>query len=80
MITLKQSDYELCKNLRERIYDALPKGEPTIPSVVGKAMNINRRVALNALNQLEADGKLVSELGSVKFEDTTCRCRIFTKL
>ncbi len=80
LITLKQSDYELCKTFREQVYDALPKGEPTIPSVVGKAMGVDRRVALNALNQLEKEGKLVSERGSVRFEDATCRCRIFTKL
>tara|TARA_R110002020_G_scaffold326056_3_gene541784 strand:+ start:594 stop:857 length:264 start_codon:yes stop_codon:yes gene_type:complete len=80
LITLKQSDYELCKTFREQVYDALPKGEPTIPSVVGKAMGVNRRVALNALNQLENEGKLTSEMGSVRFEDATCRCRIFKKL
>jgi len=80
LITLKQSDYELCKTFRERVYDALPKGEKTIPSVVGKAMGVDRRVALTALNQLEKEGKLNSEWGSVKFENSTCRCRIFTKL
>mgnify|MGYP001242111848 CR=1 FL=1 len=80
LITLDDSDFELIKTFRERVYDALPRGKKTIPSVVGKAMGVNRRVALNALSQLEKEGKLTSELGTIKFEKSTSRCRIFTKL
>ncbi|MBC8430170.1 MAG: hypothetical protein H8D92_02100 [Pelagibacteraceae bacterium] len=80
VITLKESDFELCKTFRERVYDALPKGEQTIASIVAKAMGSTRRVASNALDQLEHEGKLVSERGSVKFDGSTSRCRIFRKL
>ena len=80
VITLDDSDFELCKSFRQRVYDALPKGKRTIPSVVASAMGVDRRVALNALAQLEDEGKLESEMGTVKFEKSTSRCRIFTKL
>ena len=48
-ITLEDSDLELCKSFRERVYDALPKGKTTIPSIVAKAMGVDRRSALMAL-------------------------------
>lgn len=80
LITLDDSDFELIKNFRERVYDALPRGKKTIPSVVAKAMGVSTRVALVALSQLEDEGLLTSERGTVKFEKSSSRCRIFTKL
>ena len=80
LITLEDSDLELCKSFRERVYDALPRGKNTIPSIVAKAMGVNRRAALMALSQLEKEGKLTSEMGTIKFEKSTSRCRVFTKL
>ncbi len=81
VVTLDEVTYmTLTEGQKEQIYRMLPKGKKTTPSLVAKSVGTSRRNALTVLKKLEEEGKVKSELGLIKYKNSTSRCRIIERL
>ena len=67
--------------VRIQILNKIAVGKKCISSMVGKALNIKRRRALEFLDRLEDEGYLESKLEIIQHKSgARCKTRVFTRV
>jgi predicted ArsR family transcriptional regulator len=74
-------DFLVVKSAKEKILDAVPKGQSTTAAIISEGLEIHVRRALAYLRDLEEDGFFESTFATIKFKSNAkSRCRVFKRL
>ena len=74
------SELMIVKPNTELILENVPKGKTTSATIIADVFGINRRTSLKYLVALEKAGYFSSKFHPVKYKNSTCITRVFTRV